>query len=166
MDLTYRYKRLDLGTDAIRLIRVLKGDKGPIECEMFETYINKVEGVPYEAVSYVWGNKVSADKIWVDGHLFTVTQNLFEALSNLRQSGEDRLLWIDAICIDQSHPAVSDKSQYMECTSFHSIAHSTFDGEQSCYTMSNLAILIIFCIRNEVIKLARCVVSMKMLTMS
>lgn len=109
MDSSYKYKRLDLSTDAIRLIRILKGQKGPIKCEMFETCLDQVEGVPYEALSYVWGYRKSADKIWVDGYPFTVTENLFEALSNLRQFEGDRLLWIDAICIDQSHDVVSYK---------------------------------------------------------
>lgn len=107
MDSSYKYKRLDLSTNAVRLIQVLKGHKGPIKCKMFETCLDQVEGVPYEALSYVWGNRISTDKIWVDGCPFTVTENLFEAISNLRQSGEDRLLWIDAICIDQSDDAVS-----------------------------------------------------------
>lgn len=108
MDSSYRYKRLDLGTDAIRLIRILKGYDGPIECEMFETRLNRVKGVLYEALSYVWGAEESTKQIWVNGCLFTVTENLYEALSNLQQSGEDRLLWIDAICIDQSHHAVCE----------------------------------------------------------
>lgn len=106
----YKYKRLDLGTDAIRLIRLHMGRGGSIQCDMFETYLSELEGVPYEALSYVWGDKESADRIWVNGCLFTVTANLFEALSNLRQPGEDRLLWVDAICIDQNHPAVSNNS--------------------------------------------------------
>lgn len=107
MDSYYKYRRLDLAKDAIRLVRLLKGDTGPIECEIFETYLDQVEGIPYEALSYVWGNKESTHKVRVDGCLFSVTENLFEALLNLRNSKEDRLLWIDAMCIDQSHHAVS-----------------------------------------------------------
>lgn len=76
---------------------------------MFETYLNNVEGIPYEALSYVWGVKESTEMIRVDGGLLKVTANLFEALSNLRKPREDRLIWIDAICIDQSHHAVSEK---------------------------------------------------------
>lgn len=79
---------------------------------MFETYLNRVEGV-YEALSYVWGTEESKEKIWVDGCLFTVTENLFEALSNLRPAGEDRLLWIDALYIHQSHHAVCKRLQYV-----------------------------------------------------
>lgn len=108
MSSSYRYKRLDHSTNAIRLLRILKGAAGPIGCEMSETYLNEVEGVPYEALSYVWGNEESAEKILVDGCEFTVTENLFEALSNLRQPEDDRLLWVDAICIDQSYDAVSN----------------------------------------------------------
>lgn len=112
MNSSYQYRRLNLATDAIRLIQILHGDTGPIECELFETFLDRVEGLPYEALSYVWGNTESTEKIWVDGCPFTVTENLFEALSDLRQPTEDRLLWIDAICIDQTHDAVSDRLRH------------------------------------------------------
>lgn len=105
----YHYNRIDLATDAIRLVRLPKGDKiEPIRCQMFESYLHQAEGIPYEALSYVWGNRQSADMIWLDGYHFEVTKNLYEALVHLRRQDEDRVLWIDAICIDQNHNAVSD----------------------------------------------------------
>lgn len=105
---SYKYNRIDLATDAIRLVRLLSGHEGqPIKCEMFETYLHEVEGVPYEALSYVWGARRSTDMICLDGCPFEVTENLYEALRHLRRLDEDRALWIDAICIDQSHNAVS-----------------------------------------------------------
>lgn len=105
----YKYNRIDLATDAIRLVTLLKGDQTqPIQCEMFETYLHQIEGVPYEALSYVWGTRLSADRIWLDGCEFGVTENLYEALIHLRRPDEDRVLWVDAICIDQSHNAVSE----------------------------------------------------------
>lgn len=119
MDSYYKYERLNLATDAIRLIRLLKGDTSPIECEIFESYLDQVESVPYEALSYVWGNKESTDKIRVNGCLFTVTENLFEVLSYLRNSKKDRLLWVDAICIDQSHHAVSNELHLWSFNPFH-----------------------------------------------
>lgn len=106
---TYKYTRIDLATDAIRLVRLLRGVQSqPIECEIFETYLHQVEGVPYEALSYVWGIKGSADPIWLNGHQFELTENLHEALVHLRRPDEDRVLWVDAICIDQRHNAVGD----------------------------------------------------------
>lgn len=104
----YKFKRLDLDTNAIRLVRILKGDTGqPIECTMFQTLLNP-EGIPYEALSYAWGPKDPEHHIWVNGCLFRVRRNLFQALADLRRPDEERVLWIDAICIDQSNAAVSD----------------------------------------------------------
>lgn len=50
----YKYRRIDMATDAIRLIRLVQGVKSqPIPCEVFETYLHQTEGVPYEALSYI-----------------------------------------------------------------------------------------------------------------
>lgn len=111
----YKYNRIDLATDAIRIVRLLKGEEGqPIKCEIFETYLHQVEGVPYEALSYVWGATKSADVICLDGCPFEVTENLYEALTHLRRPDEDRILWIDAICIDQKHSAVSEYEDFRD----------------------------------------------------
>lgn len=109
MAAAYKYSRIDLATDAIRLVKLLKGKQShPIQCEIFETYLHRAQGVPYEALSYVSGKKPSADRIWVAECELDITENLHEALIHLRRPDEDRVLWIDAICIDQSHTAVSD----------------------------------------------------------
>ncbi len=56
----------------------------------------------YEALSYTWGNKDSLHPINVDGCTFMVTRNLLAALKRLRLPDQDRYLWVDAICINQS----------------------------------------------------------------
>ena len=56
----------------------------------------------YEALSYTWGNRVSLHPINVDGCTFMVTRNLLTALKRLRLPDQDRYLWVDAICINQS----------------------------------------------------------------
>ena len=56
----------------------------------------------YEALSYTWGNTVSLHPINVDGCTFMVTRNLLAALKRLRLPDQDRYLWVDAICINQS----------------------------------------------------------------
>lgn len=128
----YKYERIDLATDAIRLVRLLKGDNDEtIRCKLFQTYLSSSStvgsgeddehaaarrepmGVPYEALSYTWGRKISDDKILLDGYEFEVTENLYHALKNLRQADQDRILWIDAICIDQGHNAVSGISRVL-----------------------------------------------------
>ncbi|KAL1877414.1 hypothetical protein Daus18300_002398 [Diaporthe australafricana] len=61
----------------------------------------------YISLSYVWGDSSDKKEIFVNGESFTVTQNLFEALAELRQSFEIReaylKVWIDAIYIDQDN---------------------------------------------------------------
>lgn len=56
----------------------------------------------YEALSYTWGNRVSLHPINVNGCTLMVTRNLLAALKRLRLPDQDRYLWVDAICINQS----------------------------------------------------------------
>lgn len=101
-DSRFRYKPIDLATDAIRLVRLMKGsDYDPIVCELFETFLHQVDGTPYEALSYTWGESQESIEITLCGKRTTIRDNLFSALWHLRKHNEDRLLWIDAICIDQ-----------------------------------------------------------------
>lgn len=57
----------------------------------------------YEALSYVWGDVGGSRCIYVNDHAFPVTSNLDIALRYLRSATEPRMLWIDAICIDQKN---------------------------------------------------------------
>jgi len=55
----------------------------------------------YEALSYAWGTSLERKMIKCgDGKLY-VTVNLFDALRRLRSIASTRVLWIDAICINQ-----------------------------------------------------------------
>jgi hypothetical protein len=68
----------------------------------------------YEALSYVWGVTVVPYKISIDQRPFYVTHNLHAALKELRSPDHDRLLWIDAICINQAdHDEKSSQVQIM-----------------------------------------------------
>ena len=55
----------------------------------------------YDALSYVWGSMDRSEKILVDGKNFDITSNLQEALLRLQDYRVPRVLWIDAICINQ-----------------------------------------------------------------
>jgi hypothetical protein len=56
----------------------------------------------YEALSYVWGSTDSPSRIEVNGSVVKVTRNLWHALKYLRLAGAPRVLWIDALCINQN----------------------------------------------------------------
>lgn len=62
----------------------------------------------YEALSYTWGTQDGSANIMVNDQSFPVTPNLLAALQQLRlnhgkNSESKRMLWIDAICINQSN---------------------------------------------------------------
>ncbi|KAH7148148.1 heterokaryon incompatibility protein-domain-containing protein [Fusarium sp. MPI-SDFR-AT-0072] len=86
--------------DSIRLINVQPGDPGSgVECELLTT---RLQGAPmYQALSYCWGDPTRTQLIKCNGQDFAVTTNLYDALSRLRESHEQRTMWIDAICINQ-----------------------------------------------------------------
>lgn len=56
----------------------------------------------YEAISYAWVSAVKPRRIYIDGAPLAITESLYDALQHLRQAHGDRLLWADAICINQS----------------------------------------------------------------
>ncbi|KAL8902917.1 MAG: hypothetical protein Q9207_004285 [Kuettlingeria erythrocarpa] len=74
-----------------------------LECVQFEA--TSGTGPVYEALSYAWGDSTDRCVIYVDSLPFPVTRNLDVALRYLRKSEEHRVLWIDAICIDQENLA-------------------------------------------------------------
>ncbi|CAG9996467.1 unnamed protein product [Clonostachys byssicola] len=100
----YQYQPLDSSTNQIRLLRLRKGyHTDAIECEIFETSLDEADCIPYEALSYTWGFESEPAEVKLNGEVAWVTWNLYMALSCLRLSDRDRLLWVDALCINQSN---------------------------------------------------------------
>ncbi|KAF2733188.1 HET-domain-containing protein, partial [Polyplosphaeria fusca] len=90
-----------------RLLQLLPGEYDePITCNLFP--IDSVELYEYEALSYVWGQVNNSSIIHVNDWEMLITENLEVALRSLRLEHEPRLLWIDAICINQS--SVTEKT--------------------------------------------------------
>lgn len=102
----YRYSQLSLPT-SIRLLRLLPSeqDAKTIQCELFEYLIRDSDTVshPYETLSYVWGSEDKPRSIIIDDRNFDVTQNLYVALLRLRNHTCSRIIWVDAVCIDQAN---------------------------------------------------------------
>ena len=57
----------------------------------------------YEALSYTWGASLFPQQIICHGFPIPITQNLFDALIHLRNAESPRLLWVDAVCINQQN---------------------------------------------------------------
>jgi hypothetical protein len=97
-------ERLEAGRARILILRAgCPSDE--IECELRQrklpAQVSLDDTLAYEALSYAWGDPEKRGCIDLCGSRFPVTCNLVEALRHLRLSDRDRLLWVDAICINQ-----------------------------------------------------------------
>jgi hypothetical protein len=94
---------LDSQNSQIRLLVLHPGEfEDPVFCQL---NIYSLEEQPvYEALSYVWGDAATTLPIYVGSQRKRVetTINLECALRHLRYQDRDRILWVDAICINQS----------------------------------------------------------------
>lgn len=101
----YKYRPLDRLRDSIRVLvlhPLRKDDKESIiRCTLVHTTF--LERPKYEALSYAWGNPTPTKRIFIDDVEVSIRDNLYTALCNLRLDGDERRLWADAICIDQSN---------------------------------------------------------------
>jgi len=115
----YNHSRLnyELGQE-IRLLVLYPADHfkqaadHDLECDIF--HVNLADKPVYEALSYTWatGNGDSTLSRTIvcrkTGCTIAITRNCEEALLCLRLYGRKRVLWVDAICIDQDN--VSERS--------------------------------------------------------
>ncbi|EJT76052.1 hypothetical protein GGTG_05976 [Gaeumannomyces tritici R3-111a-1] len=95
-------ERLPKGS--VRLLQLLphQDQNSRIECRLITcSMLDSGRTHPYEALSYVWGSEKNKLSIYIDGVEQSVRANLHHALSHLRDCFVERVLWIDAICINQ-----------------------------------------------------------------
>jgi Heterokaryon incompatibility protein (HET) len=107
----YHYSSLSLEPDRIRLLRLMpheneSTERTEIQCELFEyTLQDPGKGTHlYEALSYTWGGSDKPRSISIKKQNLAVTENLHAALLRLRDRSLERILWTDAICINQEDP--------------------------------------------------------------
>ncbi|KAL9078009.1 MAG: hypothetical protein Q9157_003069 [Trypethelium eluteriae] len=72
-----------------------------IQITLREVSFNALE--QYEAISYPWEGQEPSKNILCNGQEIQVTENLFDTLRKFRFRGLPRILWADALCIDQNN---------------------------------------------------------------
>lgn len=70
----------------------------PLQCELIHADFRKT---PYETVSYCWGDPRDTTCVEIDGCTVEIPYSAAEALLHLRLIDEDRMIWIDSLCINQ-----------------------------------------------------------------
>ncbi|KAH7195604.1 heterokaryon incompatibility protein-domain-containing protein [Fusarium oxysporum] len=84
-----------------RLLSILPShdETSDISCELHHHELSTCP--QYEAISYTWGNEDARERLLVNGTVFKVRPNLHAALRAFRQPHEAKLIWVDAVCINQ-----------------------------------------------------------------
>jgi hypothetical protein len=110
------YRPLLQEPQSIRLLQTTPGAEGSeIHCLIYDYTIrhDRASG-PFESLSYVWGDPTERRRIYVRDAESTnphdqtlsyldVTVNLYAAMHRIRDPVFPRLVWIDAVCIDQGN---------------------------------------------------------------
>ncbi|KAK2596237.1 hypothetical protein QQS21_006329 [Conoideocrella luteorostrata] len=101
----FRYKPLD----PVKLeIRVLELAPGKPNSRIFGKliHLSLLDSPNFDALSYMWGPPKPSYKISINGdNSFQVGRNLRKALDDLRLPDRPRIIWTDAVCINQSDNA-------------------------------------------------------------
>ncbi|KAK3937160.1 putative het domain protein [Diplogelasinospora grovesii] len=121
------YRPLDSVHQEIRLLRLLPAERinDPLQAELLYGLLDDADG-SYEALSYTWGETNRTGVVSLDGGQckteLCITTNLDTALRYIRLPKEPRILWVDAICINQddlaerSHQVTLMRSIYSRCS--------------------------------------------------
>lgn len=100
----FLYRPFDLERPGLRLLRLFPTNvaSSPIRSELFQAWFDVPEHImPYEALSYTWGAKEETKDILINNQLHAITENVYLALLHMCQPTTDRVIWVDALCIDQ-----------------------------------------------------------------
>lgn len=95
----YRYQRIS-GETSIRLLTLFPGLPGDILTVDVEE-VDLKSKPSFEALSYEWREKTGTIPIQCGNERILLTPNCKAAMERLRLPSRPRLLWIDAICINQ-----------------------------------------------------------------
>ncbi|KAI1406410.1 HET-domain-containing protein [Hypoxylon fuscum] len=113
----YVYTSLSQADRQIRLLTIGAGTwSDKIECNL---QVASLDDSPcYEALSYVWGDTNNTKSISVNSRTLEVTENLYLALRRMRHTESPRVMWIDAVCINEEDNAEKSTQVAMMGTIF------------------------------------------------
>jgi len=95
------FLRQRLGPRQFRLLKVLPATQlaDDVYCEILYSSLDKHP--EYEALSYAWGDVKKTSPIFVGNKQYPATTNLDCALRYIKLRDQDRILWVDSLCINQ-----------------------------------------------------------------
>lgn len=110
------YRYTSLPANSIRLLRLQphSDEHAQVHCQLFEyPLLDSGRGTHlYEALSYVWGSEEKPRRVSTDQGDLYITENLYAALLRLRDHSFERIIWVDAVCINQND--VKERNQQVQ----------------------------------------------------
>lgn len=102
----YVYRRLNKDRKEIRLLTLQPGSgDDEIRCTLRHTFIDERPFPNYETISYVCGRPEEKRPIKLHGSPVNILANSEIVLRRMRLPASKRVLWLDAVCIDQNNVA-------------------------------------------------------------
>ncbi|KAF3766965.1 HET-domain-containing protein, partial [Cryphonectria parasitica EP155] len=99
-----------LPPDTIRLLYLRPDSKDE---SISYSLVHPIHDLPeFKALSYTWGKPGKSIPVACDGLSLSIQPNAWYALAQLRSSEIVRLLWVDAVCINQKD--VQEKSTQLQ----------------------------------------------------
>jgi hypothetical protein len=101
------YRPIDSENGEIRLVELALGqDEDPFRFTVHTQHLSQTSendtAIEYEALSYAWGTEKCSRKVLVNGVSLPITANLDRAHRRLRYHDHARILWTDALRINQA----------------------------------------------------------------
>lgn len=97
---TSPYTPVDASINEIRLLKLAPGGfDDPIQVRLEKACLD--DEPSYDAVSYVWEKDIHHGPAIVNDSVLDITSNLDCALRHFRDMLDEKVLWVDAICINQ-----------------------------------------------------------------
>jgi len=145
---SYRYDQLENWNRPIRVIRLLtlypsSNERSTLKCSLAQHLLSSEPA--YEALSYTWGDPADICPAPVDleGYPTHISTNLDAALRVLRYVEHPRVLWIDALCINQEDVSEKEKQVAMMGTIFEMAQHAVIwlgsESEDSVLAMKTIS---------------------------
>ena len=96
------FQPLDEGKREIRLLHLRPRNRTRelLDCTLETVSLNSHSF--YETISYTWGAQTTQRKIRLNGHDCSIPSSALDALQALQFPDMERILWIDAVCINQA----------------------------------------------------------------
>lgn len=97
------YSPLDNDVAQFRLLVVAAGiGEEPVEAWLELARFDEIANLNYETISYCWGDSQNVVGVRLNGQAITVPASAAAAVRRIRLPNRERVIWLDALCINQA----------------------------------------------------------------